>query len=241
MDLAGYAGFLLLAVLVVAGSFALDWLFVRILPVRFLYYAVRLPGVILHELAHIAGCILTGAKVKNVVLFSKEGGSVSYANPEFPVLGNVIIGTAPLIVLPLVLSILTWIFATYLHCTLAITIPEAGSTNAPCLLVAMVIDLFYANLVLRFNSWFLLYLYLSVTIVLSLAPSRQDFSNAAIGIAFLAGCGLLILFSGFVPAIALLGKILDLMTYPFMLGLIFEMIGGVAALPLLVIYGIRSR
>lgn len=241
MDTTGYLTFLLLAATVTAASYVLDRLYAEVLPARFLYAAIRLPGIALHELAHVAGCLVTGARIRNVVLFSKEGGSVTYAGPKIPVLGTVIISTAPLLLLPLVLSLLTWTFSSFLGCSLAIPLPETGSSEAPFQLIATIASLFSENLVVRFNGWFLLYLFLCVSIILSLAPSRQDFANAAAGIALIALAGLIVIASGYTPAVTLLGRVLDLMAYPFMLGFIFEMIVAVVSLPLIIIYGIRNN
>lgn len=241
MDTTGYLGFLLLAIMVTMISGLLDRLYAAILPARFLYYAIRMPGIVLHELAHVAGCLCTGARIRDIVLFSKEGGSVTYASPKIPVLGTVIISTAPLLLLPLVLSLLTWIFSTYLGCDLAITLPGSLDGDGAYGIGATVFTLFSANLITAFNPWFLLYLYLCTTIILSLAPSRQDFSNAAAGILLIAISGLLVLLSGFAPAISVLSQILDLMAYPFLLGLVFEITAGVVAVPLVVLYGIRTR
>ncbi|HOX35688.1 MAG TPA: M50 family metallopeptidase [Methanoregulaceae archaeon] len=241
MDSTGYLGFLFLASAVVGISGLLDRLYAAILPARFLYYALRMPGIVLHELAHVAGCLCTGAKIRNVVLFSKEGGSVTYANPKIPVIGTVIISTAPLLLLPLVLSFLTWVFSACLGCDLPITLPEPHTGILGYGILETVSGLFVANLITEFNGWFLLYLYLCVTIILSLAPSRQDFVNAAAGILLVAGSGLLVILSGYGPAISCLSQVLDLMAYPFLLGLVFEIIAGVVAVPLSVLYGIRSH
>ena len=86
------------------------------MPVRAIYLFIRLPGVVLHECSHIIGCLLTGAQIRNIVLFSKDGGSVTYSRPRLPYIGDVIISTAPLFLLPLALSFVTWIFGSYLGC-----------------------------------------------------------------------------------------------------------------------------
>lgn len=241
MDIAGYLYFLLFGATVVLISGFLDRLYAAILPARFLSSAIRMPGIVLHELAHIAGCLLSGAKIKDVVLFSQEGGSVTYVKPKIPILGTVIISTAPLILLPLVLALLTWIFSSWLGCTLVIILPESSSSEVVFPVFATVAGIFYTNIIAQFNAWFLLYLYLCITIILSLAPSRQDLSNAAIGILLIAAGGLLIVISAYMPAISLLSQILDLIFYPFILGLVFEIVAGVVALPLVIFSGIRGR
>ena len=236
----GYLSIILLAVLVIGFSWGLDRLYGRILPLNVLYYGIRMPGIVLHELAHIAGCLVTGAGIKKVVFFSKEGGSVTYTKPGIPVIGDVIISAAPLLLLPLVLALLTWIFPAFCQCTLAGTLPATVTGDLPFQVTAILAGLFFENLILRFNPWFLLYLYLCVTIVLSLAPSRQDFANAAIGIVIIAGACVLVVLSGIPPALSLLGQALSLLTYPFMLGLIFEIAAGVAAIPFIFSYWLRS-
>lgn len=239
MGIGSFLVFLLLAVMVTLASYGFDRLYARILlPARFLYYGVRAPGIALHELAHIAGCLVTGAEIRRVVLFSREGGSVTYASPKVPVIGTVIINTAPLILLPLFLAFMTWVFPLVFGSSLAIALPMPGREATPYELVTAVGRLFYASLVMQFNGWFLLYLYLCTTITLSLAPSRQDLANGAAGMAILAAACILIFLSGFAPAISLLDRLLALMTYPFLLGLIFELIVAVVSLPLILIHGI---
>ena len=101
----------------------IDHLWARVLRHPWLYFLLSAPGVVIHECSHIIGCLITGAKIKKVVLLSKEGGMVSYAQPALPVIGNVIISTAPLFFLPLVLAALTWLFGTYAGCTFPAAIP----------------------------------------------------------------------------------------------------------------------
>ena len=83
-------------------------------------FSFKRPGRSRPRVSHIIGCLITGAKIKKVVLLSKEGGMVSYAQPALPVIGNVIISTAPLFFLPLVLAALTWLFRTYAGCTFSV-------------------------------------------------------------------------------------------------------------------------
>ncbi len=240
MDIIDFAAFLLLAATVTLISYGFDRLYAQILPVRLLYYAIRMPGIALHELAHIAGCLVTGAEIRKVVLFSKEGGSVTYAEPKIPLLGTVIISTAPLLLLPLFLALLTWIFPIVFGSSLGLALPPPDNGLPFTGITTTVGSLFYNNLIVRFNGWFFLYLYLCVTIILSLAPSSRDFTNAAIGIALIAAACLLIIMSGNGLAISLLDRILAPMAYAFTLGLIFEVVVAVVSLPFLIIYGIRK-
>ena len=170
-------------------SWILDRLWARTLPGPLIYYLVSAPGVVVHESAHIAGCLLTGAKIKNVVFFSEKGGSVTYSTPPVPWLGNLIIGTAPLFFIPLVLAIITGIFVQYGGCILPLTPISLDTSGAFVLLITTPVSIIYQNLIVHFNGWFLLYLYINVSLVLSLAPSTQDLKNAAAGLLILIGVG----------------------------------------------------
>src|SRR5271157_5873864 len=94
----------------------LDIVWARTIPYRTLYYGIRAPGVIVHECTHIVGCLIMGARIHNVVLFSETGGSVSYSKPVIPYFGDVVISMAPLFGIPLILVGITWVFQTYLGC-----------------------------------------------------------------------------------------------------------------------------
>ncbi|MCX6692419.1 MAG: metalloprotease family protein [Methanoregula sp.] len=241
MDISGFFQFILLAVMVILISVGLDRLYAAVVPFRSLYYAIRLPGVVLHEIAHMIGCVVTGAEIKKVVYFSPEGGSVTYSEPKIPVLGTVIISTAPLFFLPLILAGLTWIFGTYFGCSVPPVVPLTGDLVAGSEdMFRNVITIFLQNLVVHLNGWFFLYLFLCGSIVLSLAPSGQDFRNAAIGIGSLLAICLLIVNYGFEPGIALISLIASPMITAFSTGLLFEMIAVVVALPFIMIFVLRK-
>lgn len=55
------------------------------------------PGVILHELSHALGCLVTGAKITHISFFDRKGGSVEHQKPFIPLVGQVIISLAPLV------------------------------------------------------------------------------------------------------------------------------------------------
>lgn len=63
-----------------------------------IYCIVLFPGIILHEISHIAGCLITLTKVRKVKLFSSKGGFVMHEKPVLPILGIFIISIAPLVV-----------------------------------------------------------------------------------------------------------------------------------------------
>jgi hypothetical protein len=236
MDTSGFVIIIMTAIVVIAISFILDLVWAAAMPVRTLYYLLRLPGVVLHECAHSAGCLITGARIRNVVLFSREGGSVTYSRPALPYIGDVIISTAPLLVLPLVLSLITWGFAAYGGCIFPVFPDSFDSSQTFMLILEEIAGTFMANLVTRFNGWFLLYLYLTVSIVLSVAPSTQDIKNAAAGILLMALAALLIIWSGIPAAVSLLDALMRMLGYGFIFGLVYGLFALVVSLPLIVWY-----
>ena len=217
-------------------STMLDHLWAQVLPMRAFYYLIRAPGVVVHECSHILGCLLTGASITNIVFFSKDGGSVTYTRPKLPVLGNVIISSAPLFCIPLFLTGLAWIFSAYLGCTFPAfpaSIDSAGTLHS---LGIDIVELFRQNLVANFHPWFLLYLYLTLSLVLSVAPSRQDIRNAAVGIVLIALSGLLIFLSAIPWAVSTLWQVTSIVGMGFALGLAFGLIAFVISLPPLAWY-----
>ena len=212
-------------------SVMLDHLWAQVLPVRTIYYLVRAPGVVVHECSHILGCILTGAKVTDVVLFSTEGGSVTYTRPKIPVLGDVIISSAPLFCIPLVLAGLTWCFSSFLGCTFPDFPVSVSSVDTVHELAVSIGQLFWLNVVAAFHPWFLLYLCLTLSLVLSIAPSSQDMKNAAIGLVLIALLGLAIFMSGIPWAVSVLWQVTTIIGMGFALGLTFGLIALVVSLP----------
>lgn len=216
---------------VVAISSCLDRIWVSAVPVHTVYLFIRAPGIILHECSHILGCLLTGAHIRTIVLFSKDGGSVTYSRPAIPFLGDVIISSAPLFIIPLALSGMTWVFAMYAGCVFPVF---PTTMNSPALFIDLgnaIASLFFNNLISRFNGWFLVWLYLTVSLVLSVAPSTQDMKNAAAGSILLIMAGILVGWSGIPWAVTAAEELVRLIGYGFMLGLVFGLIALVVSLP----------
>ena len=230
----------LTGIFVMVISMVLDRFWSRALSMRGLYYLISAPGVVVHECTHIAGCLITGAKIKKVVFFSEQGGSVTYQSPKVPLLGNVIIGTAPLFGIPLVLAGLTWLFGTYFGCTLFSSVPSLTSLDGAGALLSSALLILYENLVVEFNGWFLLYLYLTISLVLSLSPSMQDIKNALAGLVILTLLGLLVIASGIPLLIDVLGSVMTLFATGLALGFAFELIALIVTVPVMVVYKLRA-
>lgn len=236
MNFLDFFTFILLASLVILISAGLERLFLHAVPMQTLYDIIRMPGVVLHELAHVLGCLITGAGIQKVVLFSRGGGSVTYSKPAVPLFGNLVISTAPLFILPFVLACLTWLFGTSLGCFLPPLLPPSLGTVAGILqMIGTAIEIFTTNTVTRINGWFFLYLYLTTSIILALSPSGQDLKNAFSGIIAFTGLSLLVIWTGSPPAVALLTLIITPLWTVCSLGILFEFIVFVASVPFLII------
>jgi hypothetical protein len=223
--------------LVVMGlSRLLDHVWARAFCSSWLYFLVCAPGIIVHECSHVIGCLITGAKIKNVVLISRDGGMVTYAPPAIPLFGNVIISTAPLFFLPLVLAALTWIFGTYGGCIFSSAIPSLDSFASFSSLVVMIGQTLYQNIFVTFNGWFLLYLYLVTSLVLSFSPSTQDLKNAVVGILILIIAGFCLLAAGIPVITGIFLAVIGMFGTGLSIGFAFELLALIVSLPALVFY-----
>lgn len=241
MDTSGFLLIIITGISVIALSYALDHLWAAAMPARAIYLFIRLPGVVLHECAHIIGCLVTGARIRKLVLFSKDGGSVTYSHPLLPYIGDVIISTAPLFLLPLALSFLSWVFGTFLGCAFPAFPATLASPEVLVDLANAIAGTFSENLLTRFNGWFLLFLYLTISLVLSVAPSPQDMKNAAAGMILMILAGVLVAGSGIPSAVSVLAGLVRLLGYGFTLGLVYGLVALAVSLPLLVWYAFRHR
>lgn len=234
METSGGLFVIITGIAVIALSSVLDRIWIAAVPVRMVYLVIRLPGVVLHECAHITGCLMTGARIQKVVLFSPDGGSVTHSRPALPYIGDVIISTAPLFLLPLALSFISWTFMTCCGCVFPAFPAALESPYVLFDLMKAVVNTISDNLFLRFNGWFLLYLYLTVSIVLSVAPSPQDMKNAAAGMILMTLATVLAAMSGIPLALTVLAELISLIGYGFMLGLVYGLLALAITLPLVI-------
>jgi hypothetical protein len=223
-------------IIVILVSMLLDFLWAQMLPRNVFIYLIRAPGVMVHECSHILGCLVTGADIRKIVLFSRGGGSVTYAKPAIPLLGNVIISTAPLFCIPLVLAGCTWIFSQYLGCVFPPLPMVIDSPEGVLTLGGGIAGLFIQNIFVKFNPWFFLYLYLTLTLVLSLAPSHQDLKNAVTGMILLMIAGVLIFWSSIPWAVTILWDIARFIGMGFALGLGCDLVALVISVPVIIGY-----
>jgi len=144
------------------------------------------PGVIIHELSHLAGCLLTFTRVVEVKLFAPSGetlGYVSHVKTSNPV-KNIIISIAPLFGVSLVMvGIIHWL----LPATFTVIAQLGPSTFSS---FSQAIETFrQISGSVPFDFWqTYIALYFLIALSSHAAPSIIDLKHAAIGI-----CGLIIL------------------------------------------------
>lgn len=166
---------LIFILLILIISFSVD----RLLVNSFLGTGYRLfvsPGVILHELSHALLCVLTGAKIKSISLFDKEGGSVEHEQSKLPVIGPVLISIAPFV---------SGVIAIYFLANW-LGMKEYDFNNAWFRYHDLIS--YFKNLIAtidfaNYKNWIILYLALSI--VVTMTPSKQDMKNITIPIIIL--------------------------------------------------------
>ena len=167
--------------LVFGASYLINWLLIRSVIRRFYRFFVA-PGVIVHELSHAIGCLVTGAQIVEINFWKSTGGHVKHYQPKMGLPGEAIIALAPIWGTFLVLFGLTWYVAPS-------TFTSLGTYDLAS--IAGAFD--WASV----QSW--LYLYIVTSLVATIAPSKTDMSYA---LASLAVGSVLLIFLLMIPGIA---------------------------------------
>ena len=160
-------GFVIWLTALVLISFVLKHVWSGIFPDRG-YQIILFPGVIIHEFSHALGCLLSGAKVDEISLFSSKGSYVKHGKPKLPLIGGFIISFAP--IAGGIASL--WLVAKLLGLALP-RVESALSFDLARDLGRFAID--------NWELWtFWFFVYLTISIVICLVPSKQDISNSAV-------------------------------------------------------------
>lgn len=132
------------------------------------YQLLVFPGVLVHEFSHALGCLVSGAKIIEISLFSSKGSYVKHEKPRVPLLGSFIISFAPIAGGIAFL----WGIAGLLNFILPLL--ESSS------LFERVRGLVHFT-VANWDRWmFWLFVYITISVVICLVPSRQDLKNSAV-------------------------------------------------------------
>lgn len=145
-----FAFLILLCLVLILKSFVLNALKTHTLA----YYSSLFPGVVLHELSHIAGCLITFSKIKNINLFSSKGGHIAYNKSGIPIISDIIISISPLII---------GLCAIYFLTSLLIPVKPHEILSTRVAVVDILISYFIAS------------------ITITMTPSAADVKNAVFG------------------------------------------------------------
>jgi hypothetical protein len=172
------------------------------------YLLLMWPGVVVHELSHLVGCVVTGTPVRKVRLFAPrdEGqgrlvlGFVEHDRPRNPLVRSVI-GGAPFFggaaaLWALTAFVLPAVGSAHSFAPIVARAPSAGAVIEAMVAAARQYAAFAASVAggLDWRSWqTYLFLYLALSIAAHVAPSRTDLRNASFGI--VAGALFLVLAS----------------------------------------------
>lgn len=182
------------------------------------YRWVIWPGIVVHELSHAIVGKLMGAKITDVSLFAKTGGSVTHTKPKIPLIGVPFTSMAPLLGCTLAIIVLTYAFDFDQRLIVS---------NFDILTLLTNIGLLFRENVANWLFWLFLYLVLAITT--AIAPSNQDFKNSWWGIGFiLFGFGALLYFD---IGTDFLTGLLKAVSSFFALGIIFELMINILVVP----------
>ncbi len=135
------------------------------------------PGVIVHEMSHALGCVLTGAKIGSIQVFKKDGGEVRHTQPKIPILGQIIISMAPFVIG----FFLVYLLAKFVGLKpLNPNILHNISNNTLWQIWDAIKGVEYHSIV----SWIALYLIISIAVTMT--PSTRDLTNMAISLIVVA-------------------------------------------------------
>jgi hypothetical protein len=166
---------LLIVVSIIVISFMIDFLLSRsVFGGRYRIFVA--PGVILHELSHALFCMVTGAKIKKIALFEKEGGSVEHEPSKLPVFGQILISFAPFVFGAAVIYFLSKMI---------------GMEKIDFQSMKMSYGSFFDTILLNakhlewksWQTWIILYLVLSIAVTMT--PSKKDLENVLLSVIFL--------------------------------------------------------
>ncbi len=173
------------------------------------FFFLAFPGIFVHELSHMIGCLIMGAKVTNFSLFEQQGGYVTHGEPKIPIIGKPVISLAPVFGCGLALYVV-FAFAPFQSRTfetpnggpglLQLSFTAEGLKYFGLSVWDVVRQFFLAVPRLDFRSgWTYLFGYLALSLGIAFSPSKQDFGNAALSLVICTA----LLFVGDTAALAL--------------------------------------
>ncbi|MFC1687513.1 hypothetical protein ACFL0L_02950 [Patescibacteria group bacterium] len=192
------------------------------------YLATQWPGVIVHELSHLTGCLITFTRVHEVKLFAPSNetlGYVSHSQTRNPI-KNVIISIAPLFGVTFVMWLLVKFFMPGLYVDIINPMKDAlanfdsmqqalGSFAEAGKVYAGYFETLWQNIDL--GDWkTYVFLYFMITLASHAAPSSVDLKHTfggVIGLVVLFG---IIFFTGNLVEVDIIQQITVWISYPIL-------------------------
>lgn len=168
-----------------AGSYIINWLLIRSV-IRKYYRWFVAPGVIVHELSHALGCLITRSEIVEIKLWEPTGGHVKHIPSHETLLGKTL--SEPIIALAPIWGTLLILWGLTI-----MVVP--GLLN-----YGGIVDLFHVLSSIDWASWQTwLYFYIVTSLLATIAPSKTDLSYAVGSLLFICAAmvGLL-----YVPGLA---------------------------------------
>ena len=152
------------------------------------------PGVIIHELSHALACRITGAKIKEINFFLWDGGYVKHNKPKIPIVGKILISFAPVLGGIGALFLFSLIFGL----RFPLEIVDFQQSFFQGLSIAIQEIPFFVKQ--NWLSWqFWIFIYLVISIIVCLVPSKTDIKNASGGVLVVFILGLVFYYLDFFP------------------------------------------
>ena len=180
-------------VLIFGLSLALNNLWNKILfGIKYRFFIA--PGIIIHEFSHALACFLTGAKIQEINLFSSQGGYIRHGSSKIPIIGKIFISFAPILGGIGALWLFTWLF------NLGFAFDGVDFSQPFIHGLSTVIQGVPVFIQANWLSWqFWLFVYLSISIIICLIPSKQDLKNAFVGLLIVFILGIIFHYLSFLP------------------------------------------
>ena len=170
--------FLVLIIAIIVLSFGINMLLLY--SVGGLYRIFVAPGIILHELSHAFGCLITLAPIESINVFKKDGGEVKHGKSKIPVIGQLVISLAPFIVGAQAIYFLSKL--------LGVNSTSVSDLNYNFSGMLSWVKHAFANIdIANWKSWVAMYLVLSIAVTMT--PSVQDMKNISLTIVVIAIIG----------------------------------------------------
>jgi len=155
----------ILIILITILGYISNWLngkFLNLKTIHWLYYL----GALIHELSHAILCVLTGARISEFNVFSKQP-HVTHTKPKLLLIGQPLISLAPIAGgLLFIYVINTWLLNNYLQVINLNTLQEIPN---------VLINIWSQLNLMEWQTWLIILLFLNVGSMIG--PSSRDLKN----------------------------------------------------------------